>query len=150
MSLDDLDAREARLISTQTRDRLILLDRPTLQQTVILNEVTDPTPPVTAKLHIATQLSGRVNKEQLRIELARLQRPPQQFHVRLSQARPSELRWYLEQAPQQELSASRLRPDDGAGELWRIAWPESADESLVVIGERSWPAEQRTSLNLRT
>ena len=108
LSLDDLDARETRLIGPQTRDRLILLDRPSLNQTVILNEVADPTAPVTAKLRLTTQLSSRVYKEQLRIELARVQRPPQQFHVRLSQARPSELRWYLEQAPQQELSAQRV------------------------------------------
>ncbi len=136
------DPREASLVEATRADHLILLDSRSRRQSVVFRQQSDPARLSATRNQIHLQFSGSTLREQWRIEIDQVTRPPRQIHVQLSERREGEVRWYLEQAPQRELNARRLSNDDPVSrmETWEIDWPETGAESVVLIGERVTPA----------
>ncbi len=149
LGLDDLDARETRLVGPQVGERVLLLDPTTLGETAWIRQQADEEARVAARIQIMAQVSSRTTQERYRLEIERLGGQLQQLHVLLSQARTEDLRWFLEEAPQRELPARRQRdPELAGGEVWEIDWPEYAEGTVILVGERSWPTTARDSIAL--
>lgn len=136
------DPREASLVEATRADHLILVDSRSRRQSVVFRPQSDPARLKATRNQLHLQFTGNSVKEQWRIEMDQVSRPPRQIHVQLSERRGGELRWYLEQAPQRELSARRIEDTSVSPrmELWEIDWPETGTNSVVLIGERTTPA----------